>query len=284
MLGKYATMCATSNRQMIEHYSEQIKKVCFSWGIENPEVAAINLLCEAMANYYYAKFQNVIEPCNEALEILKNSIFEDLIGLGHFILGAANRSIGEVDTAVKHLIKGTESISLAGELGIYHCYCFYQLAEINVQIKDFSTAKRHYKKVIRIAKELGNSSVLFRAYNGRANLHLSVKEFDKCKEFLELSLAVKNLSNAEKGRGYCDLGIYYHENGEYEKAIEILRKSYDIRIESELYDAASTSLLNLGKTQLACNDDKNAQNSLEEALKILFLLLMIMRVLKLQLH
>ena len=107
--------------------------MCFSWGTENPEVAAISLLCEAMANYYYAKFQDVIEPCNEALEILKDSIFEDLIGLGHFILGAANRSIGEVDTAVKHLIKGTERISLTGELGIYHCYCFYQLAEINVR-------------------------------------------------------------------------------------------------------------------------------------------------------
>ncbi|HIA36004.1 MAG TPA: tetratricopeptide repeat protein [Flavobacteriales bacterium] len=221
-----------------------------------------------MANYYYAKFQDVITPCNEALEILKDSIFKDLIGLGHFILGAANRSLGELDTAVKYLIKGTENISLRGKLGIYNCYCYYQLAEINVQIKDFLTAEKYYNKVIDIARELGSSSVLFRAYNGIANLNLSINNIDKCKEFLDLSLAVKGLSNAEKGRGYCDLGIYYHENGEYKKAIDILSKSYDIRIKSKLHDAASTSLLNLGKTQLAYNDSNNALKALEQALQI----------------
>lgn len=268
LLAQFAAICATSNQQMIANYSAQIRDVCLLWGSEYEEVKAIRLLCEGLAFYYRANFQEALEPSNAALAILENTKFEDLYGLGHFIIGAANRSTGDLDTSVKHLLIGAETINLHGILGIYNCYCYYQMAEINVHIKDFITAKAYYNKVIDKAREVKSSTFLFRAYNGMANLYLSINDFEKCKDFFDLSLTIRGLSNGEMGRAYCDFGIYYHENEQYEKAIEFLQKSYDVRITSDLHDAASTSLLNLGKTYLANNNPDSALKSLKKAHQI----------------
>ncbi|NQY08813.1 MAG: SpoIIE family protein phosphatase [Flavobacteriales bacterium] len=268
LLARFAGVCATSNQNQIKHYTGLISQVCLIWETEHPEVEGIRMLNEGMANYYLARFKAVIEPCRKALCILENSTYTDLYGVGLMVYGAAHRSLGELDTAVEYLLKGTENISLASELAIYHCYCFYQLAEINVHIKDFETAEKNYNRAIEISEDLNLTSGLFRAYNGIANLYLATKDLEKCKQYLDLSLSISNLSSAEKGRSYCDLGIYYFEKGDCQNSETTLRKSYQLRIDSSLRDAASTSLLNLAKTQLASGQVNEALVSLEEALEI----------------
>ena len=265
LLARFAKLSAASNAKVIGQYTELVLKSCQLWEDRKEKAVGIRFLCSALSNFYSAKFTEVLEPCEMAMEILKDSIHTDLFGLANMIYGANQRSLGELDVAVKHLIMCSELISPKGHLAIYRSYSNYQLAEINNHIKDYESAEYHYKIAVDIAEELKENSGLFRAYNGLANLYLSLKNLDVCKEFLDKSLALEGLSDSQKSRSICDMGIYYHEMKDYVSAEKELTHSYEIRMKSGLINAASTSLIQLAKTQIALGTFDIALKSLLEA-------------------
>lgn len=269
MLARLSKVSATGNAEILEKYALQVQDACKAWEDRNEKAKGIRLLSIALSCFYSARFTEAMEPCEEALKILGDSAYTDLFGMANMIYGSNNRSLGELDTAVKHLIRAGELISISGPLAVYKCYSNYQLAEINNYIKDFEAAETHYRNAVSIAEDLGEDSALFRAYNGLANLYLSKSELEKCKEYLDRCLALDGLTNSQKSRGYCDLGIYFHELEEYENAENTLKISYDLRIGDGLRDAASTSLICLAKTQIALGKLDEALKSLVEAEEII---------------
>jgi len=268
LLARFADVAAQSKFDLLTTYAEPIQNVCIAWEEEYVESKGVRLLCKALANYYFTKFHEVNEPCEAALQILKSSSLIDLYGLANMVYGANHRSLGELDVAVEHLMTGGELINQTGDLAIYKSYCFYQLAEINVYIKDYEAAEKNYNKTVAIAETLDNKTGLFRAYNGISNLFLAQNKLTDCKKYLELSLSINGLSGSQKSRSYCDLGIYYHTKEEYTKAKIELEKSYRLRIEGSLRDAASTSLIHLSKTLIELDENSEALEYLEEALAI----------------
>jgi len=267
LLGRYAELLTASNTKIMAHYAPLIEAVCLLWEPEKEVIKGIRMFSVGLTNYFSAKFQAAMEPCEAAIEILKDSGHRDIYAMAHMIYGGNNRSLGEFDTAVKHLMIGVEMVDPEGFFAVFKGLGYYQLAEINVHINDYEAAERNYEITVRVSELLKNDLGLFRAYNGMANFCLSQNKLEKAKHYLNLSLSIKGLTDSQKSRSYCDLGIYYHRSQDYTHAEINLRKSYELRMEAGLKDAAATSLINLARTEIALEQPDKALTSLQNALE-----------------
>lgn len=241
LVARYAEIATTSNTAIIESYIDPIEKACSRWESEIVEIKGLRMLSIALSKFFTTKFHEAVEPCAAAINILKDTKYKDLCGLARITHGANYRSLGEFDTAVRHIMTGADEINSKSGLAIFKCLGYYQLAEINVHINDYEAAEKNYKITIDVAEELNNDAGLFRAYNGMANFFLSQNNLEECKFYLDKSLSIKGLTDSQKSRSYCDLGIYYQKKNDFVNAEKNLIKSYELRIESGLRDAAASS-------------------------------------------
>ncbi len=254
--------------QLTAEYLPRIRAACEYWVKEDPSAKGIALLSEALGNYYSTRFDRVTQPAEEAILLLSPSGNKDLIGSAHMVIGVNYRSLGEVDDAVEHLLLGADMIDPKGPMAVYACYCFYQLAEINVYINDNEAAKHHYLKAAEMAESVNQQVPLFRAYNGLGNLHMAQGDMEEAKKYLDLALSFSEMTASQTSRGLCDLGNYYIKLGAYDEAIAHLEKSYAQRMHAQLEDAASTSLISLAEAKIASNRTDEAIADLTEALSI----------------
>ncbi|MGE0567645.1 MAG: tetratricopeptide repeat protein [Bacteroidia bacterium] len=229
---------------------------------------AVLLLANGLWSYFSTKFSDSAKYTEEALELLESTNLIDLRGCAHFFKGAACRSIGETDLAVKHLLLGAEQINNTGYLAMYNSYSHYQLGEIYAYIKDFDSAESHYIKALNTASNLRNGAGMFRSYNGLANLYLSKKDLEKAESYLLDSLEVDLITEPQKARSFCDLGVLYFLKDNYDLSKEYLDKSIQIRKEFDLYDALSTSLIALAELEIKFNNIDSAWISINHALEL----------------
>lgn len=271
VLGRLSDIAADSNAPVIEHYMDRVNTICEKWEKEFPVVTGIKFANNALANFYLTNFLEANKSGLKALALLEKGGDNEILGVTHMLIGATSRSMGKIDVAVDHLMQGADLISVEGELGIYKAYCYYQLGEIHVYFQDPDQAEKYYQKSVDIVTMLQNERAAFRAYNGMANYYISAGIHDKAFEFLDKSLKLKTLSVSQKGRSLCDLARYYYNIGDLESSLKTAQESYDLRMDVGLIDAATTSLIQLAKTQkaLGAHEDalKSAKIGLENSLK-----------------
>jgi len=268
LLSQYATGIASGSPNFIDKHFSKIDEL-FQYH-ENELVLAKGLrkLLFAITCYYQTNFDRTITPAQEAITLFTALKQNNLLGMTHWALGANYRSLGEIDEAVKHLYKGVESISDNGNFTLYKCYCYYQLAEINVSINDNEAARNHYHIAVRMAEISKDSSVIFRVYNGLANLLMGEKNFIESIEYFNKTLLIDGVTASQQSRTYCDLGAYYFKTGDLKQSKNYFEQSISIRKELHLKDAYSTALIGLGKTLLALNLISESIEKLNEALAI----------------
>ncbi|NQV53997.1 MAG: SpoIIE family protein phosphatase [Flavobacteriales bacterium] len=254
--------------QLANEYLPRIQAACERWVDEDPSAKGIALLSEALGNYYSTYFDKVIHPAEEAILLLTPTGNKDLIGSAHMVIGVNYRSLGEVDDAVEHLHLGAELIDPKGPMAVYACYCFYQLAEINVYINDNDAAKHHYLMAAEMAESINQQVPLFRAYNGLGNLYMAQGDMEDAKKYLDLALSFGEMTESQTSRGLCDLGNYYIKLGAYDEAIAHLEKSYAQRKHAQLEDAASTSLISLAEAKIESQRVDEAIADLNAAMAI----------------
>lgn len=202
-------------------------------------------LIEGTSSFYLCKYEDSIESLTNGVAIGESVKDEELNGLLYFCLGMANRSIGNIDLAVSSFLKGISLIEKEGEFSVYYAYCFYQLGEIHVSIKEFQTALSYYLEAIAFIELKPQKTALFRSYNGLGGCYLHLNMLEECELFLQKSLSIEGLSPAELGRGKNDLGLLYIEKEQFESAESELKESLKIRLDNGLDDAASTSMIYL---------------------------------------
>ncbi|NQV51934.1 MAG: SpoIIE family protein phosphatase [Flavobacteriales bacterium] len=266
LTARYSELLSSGNLKLIEEYAKRIEDTCHLWETETPMIRGIRLFSDGMKSYFNANFEASLQPLENAMEILKGSACNDLFAMANMFYGRSNRSLGNLDISVRHFTVGMENLDSNGEFAIFKGLGYYQLAEIDVYINDFEAAKKNYEQAANEADRLSHSSGLFRAYNGMANLFLNRKDLEQCKLFLDKSLSIEGLTVSQISRSYCDLGVYYHNKKDFINAAKSLKESYQLRMDSNLKSAASTSLINLGKTQLELEQTGLAISTLEEAL------------------
>jgi len=250
----------------VKHYKKHIVDAITVSSIDATAKKGLLLLLEGVSSYFLGAYQAAIGPILDAIKYLDETRLTDLVGFASLICGASYRSLGELDVAVRYFLKGLGLINISGSLGYHRFYTYYNLAEINLEIKDFVEAKIYYGLAMDVAKTLKHDVMLYRALNGLANFEMQRKNLDKCKYYLDLSIEIPITSDINLSRYFCDLGTYYKKKGDYQKALESLQKSYDIRISNESKDAATTSLISLAQIHLFQNSPTKALEMLEEAL------------------
>lgn len=267
---RFVTISTSGDQILIDFYLKKIQDACKKCITEEELsiVEGLENLSLALAYFYKTKFLDAIEVSLKSIALLKHSPFQGLYNISLIIYGSINRSLGRLDIAVEYLIKGSNNDEFSEELKEYHFFCYYQLAEINLYIKDIITASEYYNIAIKIATKENDSRSLFRANIGLAGLYLYKKQLDLSYKHLQIAYNLKELSNSSISRLYCDYGIYYYEKEDYLTSLKWLTKSLIIRVENQFEDASSTSLINLGKTYFALGKNKKALSTLNKALII----------------
>jgi len=268
MLSQYANGIASGDPNFIDSYYERLDKLYLSRGNELELSIGLRSLLKAITCYYQTHFDKTVEPVKEAITLFKKLKHNDLLGLSYMIYGANCRSLGEIDEAVKYLYQGIEHIDDAGNVVLYKCYCYYQLAEINVSINDNEGARTNYLKAAEMAEKINDSTGTFRSYNGLGNLFIVEENYLEALVYLNKTLAINGITDAERSRTFCDLGVYYAKTDNLQQSKNYFEKSVEIRKELNLKNAESTALIGLGGTLLALGLPDASIEKLNEALVI----------------
>jgi len=103
----------------------------------------------------------------------------------------------------------------------------YSLPDSAIQIIDFIAAKKTiHDSIIHDAFEIGGD-----AYWQKGNFVKSINYYDKAIVYAKKINDVRKIS-----RGYSNIGYLYMEIGEYDKAIEELKKSMEMALKNDLND------------------------------------------------
>lgn len=266
----FANIMALGDTSFTDRSSRKFIDACKKFNSDTEITNGVVLLAESLMLYFNSSFEESIKKADRAIALFINTPYKEFLGVSHFFRGACCRSLGEFDTAVKHLSKSADKISPNGYLAMYNSYSHYQLGEVNLYIRDFESSEKHFLIAENISAKLNNYSGMFRANNGLGNLFLNKGDYIKAKEYFEKSLSVEHISDAQLSRSYCDLGILNHKQKQYDIAKEFLQKSYEIRKQNGLNDAASTSLIALSEVELESGNTSKAVNLLNDALQITF--------------
>ena len=268
LLLQYASVSASGTPNFIIDYYPQLDQLFANYENDFQVAKGLRHLLLAITCYYQTKFDETIASAQKAVTLFTELKHNDLLGLSHWALGANYRSLGEIDEAVKELYLGLEHISSQGNFALYKCFCYYQLAEINVSINDKQAARINYLKAISLAETLDNVTAKFRVNNGFANLLMAEKKSNEALAYFEKSLAPENITNSQRSRTYCDLGFFYFNAKDLQQSKSYFEQSVQIRKDANLEDASSTALIGLGGTLLALNQVETAIATLNEALVI----------------
>lgn len=252
-----------SSPEQIRKYAEKNEEVFLIWKGQIDFVDGLICLNGSVVNYFTTDFAASIKAGEKAILEFQKLNYPDLLGLSHAISGFSYRAIGKIDEAVDHLYKGADLIN-NGKLIIYKCYCYYQLGEINIGIEDYHTAHEHYLKALEIGEKKGILDPLFRIYNGLGNLYMLGDNYEEAFTYFQKSLDLPSTSEFQSSRTYCDLGEYYLRTGDFEKSIEHIKKSHEIRVRLGFLDAATTSLLNWAETLIMMDEVQKADELLNE--------------------
>jgi len=239
-------------------YKDQILSVCDHWSEGDDLAEGIKHTTSAYFCYYTTKFDDTEQHARKAIEIFSKLAEDELIGVVSMIYGASLRSLGEFDAAVSLLTTATKKIPPAGLFGLYNAFGHYQLAEIFVQLGDLELAKKNYIMALETAENGNFETAKFRTTNGLGNLYIALNENDLATEYLEKALEIAT-SPSQESRAKCDLGIFHTNTNRLDSAIQYLEESYSLRMESGFEDAATTSLIHLGRALLLSGRDVEAE-------------------------
>jgi two-component sensor histidine kinase len=141
------------------------------------------------------------------------------------------------------------------------------IANYYVDIKEFKKALIYFNEAIALRPD--NIIGMAITYNNIANSYLKSGEYTEAMSFAEKSLKIipKNSINRLSPNLLDTVGEILFCQKKYMEALHYLKESLKLSKNSKLYDMEIYTLLNLGNTYKAMNDNK-ALTSFEEALKL----------------
>ena len=173
-----------------------------------------------------------------------------------FVLGIKYenyRDIGEYDKAFEAFQK-TQQLNekFYGKRDSF--YEFYVLAELQRRIGNYSTALNYYHKVIA-TMDLQNENIWFRV--SYPELLALNAQFDSARYYYNLIDSSK-LTQHDLRFYLVSIGEFYLAQKEYKKALDHLLKGFQYHLEAKDMTQANRALLNISKTYLALDDDRNS--------------------------
>lgn len=179
----------------------------------------------------------------------KNWKNKNLQGVACLYYAGCFRNNGEYDQAIFYLNKCNELIDPECEAVTNLVVCYFQLGEIHCLINELAQAEQYFLTGLEIGMKDNRKTGLFRILSGLATLYRTQEKFSECEQYLEYATEYSN-SAGEKSRVLYDYAIYYEQIGDLEKSHQKALESYQIRIDANLIDASTTSLILIAKIKI----------------------------------
>jgi len=253
----YYLLLGADNLNQSFTYFSRFSDLCRKWSNGSNLAEGIFQAMTGLKLFQETKFLESMSHSKRAIDIFSVMGHTDLLGVSEMGYGACLRSLGEIDHAVDHFLKAGELINPESNFSIYLGYTNYQLGEVYLFIRDFELAEKYFSASAKLAEEKGYRTPLFRNWNGLGNLFLARNDFESAHHYINKSLEIAD-SDSQKSRALCDLGVLYLAQRYPDKALAVLKESYEIRNRASLPDAATTSQIHLAETFLELNDPQKA--------------------------
>ncbi|MDH5397700.1 MAG: tetratricopeptide repeat protein [Cyclobacteriaceae bacterium] len=264
LLDVYTDLIASSDRQWIERYRKPVSDVLMAWKGKYKTAEALYHVVEGFSNYFLTKPQEALTEFERALDYCSDSsLFNDIKGMAYMGLGSAYRNLGNIDKSMANISLALEMIDENGPTQDWHVYTYRMLGEVHVFIGEYEQAEEYFIKAEQVMEAVDKPTPRFRVYIGLGACYIKMGQEDKSRLYLNKALEVKGISQAEKARGLCDLGVLYLDQPD--KALAYFEQSCTIRKQGQLEDAYTTSLLYKGECLLEMGDLDKAYEVLLEA-------------------
>ena len=243
-----------------------------------PDIAKIYLYFGNIL-YLYCSFNDAIEYCQQGLEIQKEQLGPNHVGIATFY-----NNLASVYWKTSNLEKAMEYNQLALEirkqqLGPDHvdvATSYNNLGSVYWKTSDLEKAQEYYQLALKIQKEqLGPNHVdVASSYNNLGTVYTDTGDLEKAKEYHQLALEIRKQqlgpNHVDVATSYNNLGTVYRNRGDLEKAKEYHQLALKIRKEQlgpNHVDVAS-SYNNLGSVYWKTSDLEKAHEYHQLALKI----------------
>lgn len=209
---------------------------------------------------YYAKSRGTVEGRHEALakwdkiielsKIKKDKVWK---GIALTAKGLLYETLGDLQNCLEvHL----QSLQIWQELGNrqYEGASVNNIGTVYGDLGEHEKAIQNFNRAIEIQRELGNLESEGIYLNNIAYSYSQLKNYDEAEKFYRRALELKRDNTSERGQRSLaatinNLGKTLVLKGDFQKGIEFLQQSLELRQKLDDRWGVANSLLNLGKAQ-----------------------------------
>ncbi len=174
--------------------------------------------------------------------------------------------------AVRRWLEAYQNLKKSGCFRHFLGFCLHQLAEIYSETGQLDEALRFHQLCEKhtSSPDAENKTILSRTLNGIGVVYRLQKKYALAFEYLERALKLTEQINnpSAKARVLTDIGIYYFEMGDYQKAAEQQQQALDIRIGMHIENGVVTNMMLLAEISVKSGRRDEAIALLYKALSI----------------
>lgn len=263
----YINLTSSSKTDWIDFYLDKINSVLNKWRGSFRTADALYHMTQGYSLFFLTKPQNALDEFNKSFACCDDTeIFRNIKGLLHMGSGVCYRSLGKIDKTMENCLAGTQLIQKEDPVQAWHVFINRMLGEVHTYIGELAEAKHYYLKAKTVMESISDSvysAPRFRVYDALGNCYHEMGEPEKAEKYLQEALEVEGISEAERARGLCDMGILYLDKPE--KALPYFEESCVIRKGNALEDAYTTSLIYKGECMIKLGVLDKAEQVLNEA-------------------
>ncbi len=262
------------NRRLPKKESNELTDKVYAWA-QKDSVTHYRTLC--LAEYTLGVMAWRDERYEESLThlIKAQGMFasindEDGIAYCSLMLGATYRSLGDIELGLKYALEANKQLLKSGKYQFYMCISCYQLGEMYASTKHHEEALKMHEKAIGLSAGVGDPIIKALSQDGIAGVYLQQKKYGLVMRCLEEALATTNEGNFLdfKARVLNDMGVYYRETGNFEKALDYLKQAHTIREKINAFGGMVTDMLQMAGIYEKQGKLDEAISTLQKALKI----------------
>lgn len=226
------------------------------FGLLAPDQASAQVAIEDCFKYIEKEdYLRAIEAGQDAVRLEPNN------GRTHFCLGDAYSLFGEPEYALSEMEVAERLTPSKDTMELV----YNRMGLIYGRMGDYDNALLYNNKYLSLARELGDKIGEGNALYNLAMIYNKNDEPDKALGYYEELLRV--VDEKERAPIYNTIASTYNKKGDYQKAIESLKKAIEIGERHGLYQGVPWYMLNLGDTYRMAKDFALAEEYLAEGLK-----------------
>ncbi|MFZ5551737.1 MAG: tetratricopeptide repeat protein [Bacteroidota bacterium] len=224
----------------------------------------------ARGDYFFVsgKTTEALDEYLHALQLSKNT--DSLFALANYKVGYLYCITDNYSQSLPYLNKASLIVNYQPK-NFQQARLYVYIGLVHHFLGSSENSKKNYITALEFFRKKNDLKKMASTKNNIALMYLEDKEFDTAQKYFDSCLTIRKNLNDHYGMGqsYNNIGTLYFEKEEFKKALEYYITGYQERITGKAPASGLTeSMINIGKTYLKLNDEKNAVWWLEEGLKM----------------